>query len=700
MNFINPFLLLFAAAASIPLLLHLFNKQRVKIVEFSTVKYLLSLQKTRMRQVKIRQILLLILRTLALLAIAFAFARPTIEGGYLPALGGKTTTTAVIMIDISGSCQTETNSGSFFERSIEKAEAILKNFAEKEKVVILGFGSTIRYDSGEPTSDFARLSAFLKTLTPSASETEPQVAFARALEILRAATDPNLEVYLLSDFQGDAWRNFEYQSFQAEKLDVKLFLTQTSLDGVSNAAVDKVIFPNQIITAGRSFSVQGEIHNLKEDQPEELLVSLDVNDRRIAQTDLSVPPSGTGRVSFEHTPTEPGYLYGELSIDDDDLLADNRAGFAMRIPSGSKIALVSDDDREAFYLKNALAPSESQSLAKSVQIIGTLQAATANLMEFDAIIVNARGRPQPALYSAVRNFVNTGGSALFLMRPDLEFSAFSDEVAESMFGLEILQAPAVPATGGGRYLLNKLDLAHPLFSPYRQFSGDKLPQAEFSGHFSTRESARSTILARFSDNAPAVLEAAVGKGKALLFTFSLDENYSDLVFRPLSVILLNRSIEYLVSEPLNQRETLIAGTEITRELGPQNARQYSLVTPNGDTTQVEAALRAGAIAFSLGRLHHTGIYRILGDNRVIDIFAVNFPSSESTPEYTDPGTIGAKVAGANVVVLGFGQDPAEAIASARFGTELWKLFLLAGFLFLLAEMAVAFTARQPEVNAG
>ncbi len=56
-----------------------------------------------MRQVKIRQILLLILRTLALLAIAFAFARPTTEGGYLPALGGKTTTTAVMLLDISGS---------------------------------------------------------------------------------------------------------------------------------------------------------------------------------------------------------------------------------------------------------------------------------------------------------------------------------------------------------------------------------------------------------------------------------------------------------------------------------------------------------------------------------------------------------------------------------------------------------------------
>lgn len=700
MNFINPLLLLFAAAASVPLLLHLFNKQRVRIVEFSTVKYLLSLQKTRMRQIKIRQILLLILRTLALLMIAFAFARPTIEGGYLPALGGKTTTTAVILLDISGSCASETNSGSFFERGTEKLRSILANFTEKEKVTVLAFGSVIEYDSGEPTSDFERLGDFVKTIQPGSAAATPEVAFARATEILKSAPDPNLEIYLISDLQGDAWRNFEFQSIQAERLDVKLFITRTSLAGITNAAVEQVVFPNQIITAGRAFTVQGEVGNLQTKEPAELLVSLDVNDRRIAQTDLSVPPAGSGRVSFDYTPSAPGFLYGQIAIDDDDLLADNHAHFAMRIPSGSKIAMIAEDDREAFYIKSALAPSESQSLSKTVQVIGPLQAATTNLLDYDAVIVNLKsGAPPQALISALRNYLNTGGAALFLMRPALDFAGFSNEVTETFFGLEILEAPPV-AAAGGNYLLNNFDYAHPLFSPYRGFTADKRPQAEFTGHYKTRESARSTVLARFSDNAPAVLEANVGKGKALLYTFSFDEGYSDLVFRPLSVIMLNRSIEYLVSEPLNQRENLIAGTDITRELGPQTARQYQLVAPAGDTLQISAAVRAGAVVFSLGRLQHTGVYRILGDGQVVDAFAVNFPPAESLPEYSEPETVGAKVAGTKAVVLDYDGSPAEAISAARFGTELWKLFLLFGFFFLLAEMAVAYSVRQPEVSAG
>jgi hypothetical protein len=196
---------------------------------------------------------------------------------------------------------------------------------------------------------------------------------------------------------------------------------------------------------------------------------------------------------------------------------------------------------------------------------------------------------------------------------------------------------------------------------------------------------------------PAVLEGSVGKGKALLYTFSLDNRFSDLVNRPFMVILLNRSIEYLVSEPLNQRENIVSGTEVTRELSAQNARQFALVTPANDTTQLSPAFRTGAVVFNLGRLQNPGIYKIIGVGTPIDVFAVNFPPEESETAYSDPATVGKKVAGAKVIVLDYSANPTSLITSARFGTELWKLFLLIGFIFLMFEMAVAYGGKQTEV---
>lgn len=697
MNFVNPFLLLFAAAASIPLLLHLFNRQRVKVVEFSTVKYLLSLQKTRMRKVRIRQILLLILRTLALLSIAVAFARPTIEGGYLPSLGGKSTTTAVLLLDVSGSTASETNSGSFFERTIEKAEQLLNSFSQKERVKIVGFAATVVYDSGEPTTDYERLRTFLKSLQPTYAAAVPQAGFMSALETLKQSNDPNLEIYLISDLQGQAWRSLQFEQFRAENLDIKLFITRVSPNAVDNVAVSEVKFPNQLITAGREFSAESVARNFKTETSADLLMSLELNEKKVAQTDLTIPPAASGRVTFSQNAPVSGFMYGSVSIDDDDLLSDNRYCFAMRIPSASRVALLSDNDQEAFYLQRALSPSATGNFTKQVDLLGVAQAATANLFSYDAVIVNLAGQTPAALVSNLRGYANAGGALLFMMRSNIDIRSFSEQITSPVFHLQVVEAPPVPVPQAGKYLLNKFNFDHPLFSPYKVLSGDKLPQAEFLGHFRTAEDAAARVLARFSDNMPAVLEGSIGRGRALLYTFSLDDRYSDLVDRPFMVILLNRSIEYLVSEPVNQRENILSGTEVTRELTAQNAKKFALVTSVNDTIQLSPNYRAGTVVFNLGFLQHPGIYRILGDGALIDVFAVNFPPEESETFYAEPEMVGEKVSGAKVIVLAYDADPASLITSARFGTELWKLFLLLGFVFLMVEMAVAYGGRQTEV---
>ncbi len=80
-------------------------------------------------------------------------------------------------------------------------------------------------------------------MAPSSAEAIPSTGFARAFALLKEATDPNLEVYLISDFQGDAWRNFEFGLFETERMDVKLFVTSTSGTDIDNVEAEKVTFP-------------------------------------------------------------------------------------------------------------------------------------------------------------------------------------------------------------------------------------------------------------------------------------------------------------------------------------------------------------------------------------------------------------------------------------------------------------------------
>ena len=73
MTFLNPFVLFGLAAAAVPVLLHLLNLRKLRTVEFSSVRFLKELQKTSMRRLRFRQILLLILRTLLIIAVVMAF---------------------------------------------------------------------------------------------------------------------------------------------------------------------------------------------------------------------------------------------------------------------------------------------------------------------------------------------------------------------------------------------------------------------------------------------------------------------------------------------------------------------------------------------------------------------------------------------------------------------------------------------------
>ncbi len=699
MNFINPLLLLFAAAASVPLLLHLFNRQRIKVIEFSTIKYLRNLQKTRMRKLKIRQILLLILRTLILLTVAIAFARPTVEGGYFQALGGKSTTTAVVLMDISASMGAESDRGTLFEREVDAARKILNSFTQKEKSTILAFGSDVIYDSGKPSSDFERQKQLLASMAPSSSAANPALAFSQAFELLQASSDPNLEIYLISDLQGDAWKTFEFNLFGDKRLPFKLFVTNIDPGALDNVSVDAVKFPNQIVTPGRDFSLQADVVNYKKELSADLLVALELDGKKVAQSNLSLPPAGSGMVSFSQEAGRAGFMYGQVGIDDDDIMEDNRYYFGMRIPSLTSIALITDNEEDAYHLQQALAPLAGENRYKQVDVISPAQAATTNLFNYDVLVVAPSGDIPSALISSIRSYLNSGGGVLFLARPDVNLKTFSAQISSPIFGLQMVEPPPAPNPDKGKYLLSKLDLDHPIFSPYREFAKEGLPQVEFYSHFKVLESPNATVLARFSDNTPAVLEGSVGKGRAILYTFSPDNAYTDLSAHPLMVVMLNRTVEYLVSEPLNQRELLFAGDDVTRTLTALTEKRFALVTPQGDTSQLSPSMQAGDVIFNLGRLQEPGIYRILGDDKPVDLFAVNFPPEESTLEYLPVEKLTEKIPGARLIPLEENADAATVIASARFGKELWKPFVFLGFIFLLLEMAVAKSGKQPKAES-
>ena len=109
MLFLNRFLLWGLLAASVPVLIHLINKRRHKTIQWAAMQFLLKATRESRGKKKLRHILILTCRALAVAALAFAAARPIVSG--LIGWGGGSIDTVVLLLDRSASMETKPGDG-------------------------------------------------------------------------------------------------------------------------------------------------------------------------------------------------------------------------------------------------------------------------------------------------------------------------------------------------------------------------------------------------------------------------------------------------------------------------------------------------------------------------------------------------------------------------------------------------------------
>ena len=121
--FLYPLFLFGLAAASLPVLIHLLNRRRLKRIRFPAVRFILLSQKRISRSYRLRHWLLLALRTLAVICLALLLANPIFQtGAGLFAGGGPVS--LVVILDNSLS-MTWTGDGNGFKQAKEAASLLI-----------------------------------------------------------------------------------------------------------------------------------------------------------------------------------------------------------------------------------------------------------------------------------------------------------------------------------------------------------------------------------------------------------------------------------------------------------------------------------------------------------------------------------------------------------------------------------------------
>lgn len=703
MTFLNPLLLLGLVAAAIPLIIHLFNFRRPKRVDFSTLAFLKELQQTTMQRVRIKQWLLLALRTLAIACLVLAFARPTLTGSLVQRFGGQAPVAAAVVVDNSLSMTVRDQQGEYLSQARNLAAAVIGQMRPGDETWVLSTADTLTalpdaYRNQAPALDAV---AALEARTNATIATRQLVRAAALLDQHRTL---NRELYLVSDLQ---------QSTLADTFtvdlpdDVRVWVIPVGNRPQQNVGLTDVRVLSRIVEAGQPVQVEATVTNYGTEPVAGVVAGLFLEGERVAQASADLSPGVPTTLRFTATPQRRGWLAGQVRIEGDAFEYDNVRYFTLNVPAQRRVLVVRGDGQATAYLEAALSAQVAQGrVAIEVETRPETALAAADLGTFGAVILAGVQTLSSGETAALARYVEAGGGLMVFPgehQQAQDLNALLTALGGGRFG-------AISGTPGGDQTIatfDQVDLEHPLFEGvFEQAPGQQTPTVERPALYATMDYTPGTgteqTLIGLTNNAPFLQEIRHANGTVLVLAVAPDLRWSDLPVRGLFLPLLYRSLAYLSASGAVEGEAFVLGEgDELRLRGLGGTAPVTLVSPDGEAFAPLQRNLVGATLVQAGtELQTPGVYDVKAGEVLLRRIAFNLNLRESdlrTFSRAEAQERLRQALGHEVTFLD-GDNPqrlTEALTAQRTGAEVWNVFLMLALVCLVAEMLVA-RQWQPE----
>jgi aerotolerance regulator-like protein/VWA domain-containing protein len=667
MGFVAPFVLAGLATLAIPVLIHLIQRERKRVVQFPSLMFLRRIPYQSVRRRRIRDVALLMMRLAALLLIVMAFARPFFRRATLAAAAQNGAREAVILVDTSYSME--------YGDRWQKARAAARDAiaalraGDRASLVFFSTGADVAVRS---TPDRGRLDAALASASTGPGATRYAPALKLAASLLAESALPRREIILISDFQRRGWE--QTPGREDVRLPDRTVLTPVSIASgqASNLSampisLQRSRFENHdrvAVTAGVMNHGAAAAH---------VQLALEVDGKPVGSETADVAPNGSASVTFQPFTVASRNMRGAIRLPADGLARDNVYYFVVSPSEPVRIAVVNRQgaEREALYLSRALAIGESPRVELTSRTPETLS--DADLRSASVVILNDV-QTSDSLADRLVRFVAGGGGVLIAAGPHASWPAHAKDAVPGLPG------DIIDRTSGAPARLGALEFSHPVFELFRAPRSGDFSAARFYSYRGVPQPS-GQVLARFDDGTAALLERKSGAGRVLLWTSTLDLGWNDLPVKPVFLPFLHTVTKYLADygEPaasLTVGQVIPAPRRSGSRAGAANRGDTIVVAPSGKRVSVDS--EDGAI-----ELVEQGFYDVRLPGAAVTL-ASNVDLSESDLTPMDPRELIAAIAGGG---SGSGVETAarptdEAQAQAQ---RLWWYLLIAGGLLLAGE---------------
>ena len=669
MRLLYPNMLWGLLALLIPILIHLFNFRRHKLVYFSNTAVLRSIQQENAKTRKLKYLVTLLLRCLFIAALVLAFAFP-----YKPEkqLNVNAENNLVgIYIDNSMSMKGQSQRTTLIEDARQSARDLVHKLNPSNRYLLMT--NSFEIQNEYPMNQEEMLDQ-LDRMNPEGAPVAMGEVIDRFEMLSRQHGFATSSLFVYSDFQRNT---FDLSAAKADTA-MQVVVVPMTPEFKTNLYIDSVWLASPVVQPGLTNDLNVRIVNQGDKEVKGLPVNFTMNGTMAASTTVDLEKNDAQEVVMQFVVDGTGDQRCSVSLNDHPIIFDDTYDFVLGVRpclsvvelgnEATSCALLFDGDEQFRYTLMEPSRFDLDRLAKA-----------------QFIIVNETAKLNETLQQTLLNCVADGASLLvFPSKKDSKDNAF----LLGRLGLSVMELDT------NATMVQDLALRHEFFSDVILDMPQHADLPKVKKHLRMRSNGIPSVLLSLQNGDPMLLAETVGKGQAFVFSTALAPQWSDLADHSLFVPMMLKMA--LLGGQLNRLSYTIGQDKILvlNDMSLAGDHQFLFANTDRSFEQMPASeVRNGKVYLYLNdNLPAAGFYDLLVNDTVNRVTAWNESRVESKMDFVDRDDIEPQFekTGFDVAAVLDTSDFATADLVEAMAHQLsqWKLFALIALIALLGEIAV------------
>lgn len=671
MKFAYPEFLFALFAIAIPIIIHLFNFRKFKKIYFSNVSFLREVKKESQSKSKLKHLLILASRILAITFLVLAFAQP-----FIPSANSNQNINNLIAIYIDNSFSMESvgESGSLLDEAKTKAIELVNSYQQTDRFIVcdnkFSAGSQRILSNDEAITKIEEI-----TITPETRKLS--TVFSRLNEGLNSNSteSTNKSVVVFSDFQKSTT---DLAKIKNDSLIQSFFIPITATKN-NNLFIDSCWFENPTHLLFQQEKLFVRIKNHYEQDLENIPLKLYINEKLITPASFSAKANDETVVELNYKNHTAGIQAGKIELQDAPVTLDDDFYFSYLISDNISTLEIFGENAEpnikAIFSSDSLFNFTSSSVN---------QLDYSKIKQSSLIVLNGLKDISSGLASSLKNFLENGGSLTIIPAKEIDFTSYQAFAA-------LLQINAFSDTDTSSLKISEVAYQHPIYaSVFEGKPADNINLPIIKTHFrqTPQGSAFKNVLLKLKNNEPFLTAYQLKKGTIYLVSGSLDKDAGNFSKHAIFVpTLYNMALLSQLNYPLFYT---IGGNEALTIARVENEGSLKIKQPNFELIPRIKSDAENTIIFTTEGISLAGNY-LLESKKINLGLAYNYNRLESdltTYAFNELNDQAINYS-LNTSVINTGTKTMKsAFNEIKNGATYWKICIILALLFLATEIAL------------